>query len=78
MLVDGAIYADGSPKQLLRNDDLLSQCKLTIPYPLQFCRELKRRGVDIGEHVSEKEVEKALWEFHLSNCLTLTAMEGLG
>ncbi|PCL92673.1 energy-coupling factor transporter ATPase [Paenibacillus lautus] len=76
VLEGGMVAADGSPKELLLQDDLLRRCRLKAPFALQLCRELKARGIDIGELVREKEVLEALWSYHSKRFLTATGTGG--
>lgn len=76
VLDGGMIAADGSPGELLLQEDLLRRCTLKAPFALQLCRELKARGIDIGEWVREKEVLEALWAYHSKRYLTATGTEG--
>lgn len=77
MILDGGMLtADGSPRELLLREDLLQRCRLKAPYALQLCRELKERGIDIGELVREKEVQEALWSYHSKRLLTATGTGG--
>ncbi len=70
VVADGGILADGSPDDLLRDDELLELCRMQQPFPLQLCRALQRRGIDIGEHIREEEVLSALWTYHSSKSPT--------
>ena len=70
VLADQTIAADGKPQDILKRDDLMQRCRLLTPYPLQLCRELKLRGIDIGEYIDEREVLAALWEYHSKTCPT--------
>jgi len=76
VLDGGMIAADGSPRELLLQDELLQRCRLKAPFALQLCRELKARGIDIGELVREKEVLEALWAYHSKRYLTATGTGG--
>lgn len=76
VLDGGMIVADGSPGELLLQEDLLQRCRLKAPFALQLCRELKARGIDIGELVREKEVLEALWAYHSKRYLTATGTGG--
>lgn len=76
VLDGGMVVADGSPKELLLQDDLLRRCRLKAPFALQLCRELKARGIDIGELVREKEVLEALWSYYSKRFLTATGTGG--
>ncbi|EFU43167.1 ABC transporter related protein [Paenibacillus vortex V453] len=76
VLDGGMVTADGSPRELLLREDLLQRCRLKAPFALQLCRELKERGIDIGELVREKEVQEALWLYHSKRYLTTTGTGG--
>lgn len=76
VLDGGMVTADGSPRELLLREDLLQRCRLKAPFALQLCRELKERGIDIGELVREKEVQEALWLYHSKRFFTATGTGG--
>ncbi|MEC0202168.1 energy-coupling factor transporter ATPase [Paenibacillus lautus] len=76
VLDGGMVTADGSPRELLLQEELLQRCRLKVPFALQLCRELKARGIDIGELVREKEVLEALWSYHSKRSLTATGTGG--
>lgn len=61
MLADGKILAAGKPEQLLVREDLLARCRIAPPATLAFCRELAKRGIDIGHHLDERKAVDALW-----------------
>lgn len=69
-LSDGTIAADGRPLDVLRNDEVLERCRLKPPFLLQLCKELRKRGTDIGDHLDESEVLEALWEYNSKKSLT--------
>lgn len=76
MLDGGSIIGDGSPSELFRDEKLLEACRLQTPYCLQLCRELKLLGVDIGEHLGEREVLEQLWNLGLKKSPIDMAMPG--
>ncbi|MEK3732466.1 ATP-binding cassette domain-containing protein [Paenibacillus sp. FSL M8-0334] len=73
---DGGIVADGSPRDLLGQDELLQMCRLKPPYPLLLSRELRQRGIEIGDCLSESEVAEALWAYHLNGYRIATGTGG--
>ncbi|MGV2787399.1 energy-coupling factor ABC transporter ATP-binding protein, partial [Clostridium perfringens] len=76
VLDGGMVTADGSPRELLLQEALLQRCRLKVPFALQLCRELKARGIDIGELVREKEVLEALWSYHSKRVLPAAGTGG--
>ena len=71
----GGIACDGRPGDLLVREEVLGLCGLQPTYALQLCRELRRRGIDIGLHAGEKEAAEALWAYNsiVSRTVTRTA-----
>lgn len=64
ILVDGAVAADGPPASIFCQEELLRQSRLKPPFALQLCRELQRRGIDVGVHVDERKLVDALWAYY--------------
>lgn len=64
-IAGGTIIADGKPIDLLADEHVLTACRLTMPYTLLLCKQLKEKGIDIGDHVDEDKVVEALWTYTL-------------
>lgn len=63
-LQDGAVAADGTPKEILADGELLLRCRLKAPFARRLAEALKMRGVDVGEAWNEKELIRGLWAFN--------------
>jgi len=57
----GKLAGDMPPAELFRNERLLEQCNLRMPYPWQLARELERHGIHTGVPAGEKELIDKLW-----------------
>ncbi|OUM94585.1 MAG: energy-coupling factor ABC transporter ATP-binding protein [Thermobacillus sp. ZCTH02-B1] len=66
VLDGGTVIADGAPRDILRRDDLLKAGGMRPTFALQVCRELRKRGVDIGDHPDEEGLVEALWRYKWS------------
>lgn len=64
LLHQGSIIADGDPKQLLHQEELLATCRLLPTYTMQLCRQLQKAGIPIDLYDTEEEVLQALWALH--------------
>lgn len=73
-LVDGAIAADCKPYELWLQDELLQSCGLKPSFIVQLGRELQIRGLELGDHLHEREVIDALWELHARTLAIRTAI----
>ena len=45
----GKIVLSGKPDEVLRQEETLKSCSLTLPRPVKICRELRRGGLAIGD-----------------------------
>lgn len=64
-IADGEVIADLEPLKLLTREDVLRACRLNMPYTLLLCKQLRERGINIGDHVDEDKVVEALWTYTL-------------
>lgn len=74
VLAEGRVAADLAPAELLRSEPLMAACRLRPPYALQVSRALRRRGVDVGECLTGKELTDALWR--LRSIMSLAVGKG--
>ncbi|WP_379127963.1 ATP-binding cassette domain-containing protein [Paenibacillus sp. sgz500958] len=57
----GGLAGDMSPAELFRNEKLLEECNLRMPYPWRLARELEKHGIHTGVPAGEKELIDKLW-----------------
>ena len=48
---DGKVSLDGTPQEVFKNVEYLRSVGLDVPKPLELAKELKKRGVTIGENI---------------------------
>lgn len=65
VLNEGKVAADRTPEELFQDESLLALCRLKEPFPMQVCRQLRERGIQIGLHLGEKELMEELCRFNL-------------
>ncbi|MCQ2441285.1 MAG: energy-coupling factor transporter ATPase [Clostridia bacterium] len=67
VLNDGSIIADGTPKEIFSNIDMLKRAGLDVPQTTELLHRLKTNGVDIKTNViSIKETAQEIYSaFHL-------------
>ncbi len=59
---DGRILADGSPRDVFAQGDLLTDLGLDVPQPTALCAALRQAGVDIPLALTPEECAQALQE----------------
>ena len=65
LMQDGKILANGTPREVLTNPDLLKQTKLKPPMPIQLYYELKSQGIELDEcPLSNDELTEALSQLY--------------
>lgn len=71
LLANGTVAADGAPKELLQQKELLAACRLKAPFVRQLGAALSRRGISAGDSPAgeawdEEGMVEALWRYHSS------------
>lgn len=59
---EGRLLAKGSPRQIFEDELLLKKAGLELPLPARLARELKKRGVDVGQPLTKEELKDSLCE----------------
>ena len=62
VLDGGHIALDGTPEEVFRHADRLTELTLDIPFAMRLSHELQQRGVSVGTHASESALETELVE----------------
>lgn len=62
-IADRQLIANGPPRQVLQQDEVLKRCRIRSPFSLQVSRALQKKGLDIGKAVTDTELEEALWAY---------------
>lgn len=62
VLSDGKIVADGNPRQIFGDEELLSKAKLRTPFIAQAKKAFEKKGIHIPDNVEDlASLEEALW-----------------
>ncbi|MCL6457843.1 MAG: ATP-binding cassette domain-containing protein [Gorillibacterium sp.] len=65
-LQNGTLVADGTPEELLQQDELLTLLRLKPPFALALGRELLDRGLTIRPSMDESKLLEDLWALYSS------------
>ena len=72
VLREGRIALDGTPEEVLTQDEMLRSLNLDIPFATQLSRLLQDRGIDIPTFVDREPLKEALWRLYSSTSATPT------
>lgn len=61
VLREGQIVLDGTPEEVLTQDEVLRELNLDIPFATQLSRLLQDKGIDIPTFVDREALKEALW-----------------
>ena len=62
-MTKGSIIADGTPKEVFRNVQLLKQAGLAVPETVELCWQLRQEGIDLPlDALSDEECAQALYQ----------------
>lgn len=62
VLNDGEIYAEGTPEEIFKRADELEALGLSVPTACRIALDLKKKGVNIGEPLTDEELGDKLCE----------------
>lgn len=74
VLREGKIVLDGTPEEVLTQDDELRKLNLDIPFTTQLSRLLQDRGIDIPTFVDREHLKEALWLLYSNTSATPTRL----
>lgn len=74
VLREGKIVLDGTPEEVLTQDDELRKLNLDIPFATQLSRLLQDRGIDIPTFVDREHLKEALWLLYSNTSATPTRL----
>lgn len=74
VLCEGRIVLDGTPEEVLTQDDELRKLNLDIPFATQLSRLLQDRGIDIPTFVDREHLKEALWLLYSNTSATPTRL----
>lgn len=74
VLREGKIVLDGTPEEVLTQDDELRELNLDIPFTTQLSRLLQDRGIDIPTFVDREHLKEALWLLYSNTSATPTRL----
>mgnify|MGYP004640800161 FL=1 len=62
VLNDGEVYAEGTPEEIFKRADELESLGLSVPTACRIALDLKKKGVDLGEPLTDEELGDKLCE----------------
>lgn len=74
VLREGRIALDGSPEEVLTQDEVLRELNLDIPFATQLSRLMQDRGIDIPTFVDREPLKEALWLLYSNTSATPTRL----
>ena len=74
VLREGKIVLDGTPEEVLTQDDELRKLNLDIPFATQLSRLLQDKGIDIPTYVDREHLKEALWLLYSNTSATPTRL----
>ena len=60
VMKEGCCVLDGTPDEVLTQDDVLRDLNLDIPFAAQMSRMLQNRGVSVGTHIETTSLKEEL------------------
>lgn len=72
VLREGQIVLDGTPEEVLTQDEVLRELNLDIPFATQLSRLLQDRGIEIPTFVDQDSLKEALWHWYSNTSATPT------
>ena len=66
VLEDGLCVLDGTPQDVLTQDEMLRHLNLDVPFATQISRMLQDRGIAISTHINTKTLKEELCQLRLS------------
>ena len=67
VMKEGRCVLDGTPEEVLTQDEVLRDLNLDIPFAAQMSRLLQDRGVSIGTHIETPSLKEELSRVHSRN-----------
>lgn len=74
VLREGRIVLDGTPEEVLTQDEVLRELNLDIPFATQLSRLLQDKGIDIPTFVDRDSLKEALWLLYSNTSATPTRL----
>lgn len=74
VLREGRIVLDGTPEEVLTQDEVLRELNLDIPFATQLSRLLQDKGIDIPTFVDREALKEALWLLYSNTSATPTRL----
>lgn len=62
VLNDGEVYAEGTPEEIFKRADELESLGLSVPTACRIALDLKKKGVNLGEPLTDEELGDKLCE----------------
>ena len=70
----GEIVMQGKPEEVLKREEELEKCSLTLPRPLQICRRLRAVGVEVSDSLTPENLAAQIVSVMEKTPVTLPAL----
>lgn len=67
VMKEGHVVMDGTPSEVLNNEEELVQMQLDIPFSLKFVNEMKKHGISLKREIRMEKVVDELCRLRLEN-----------
>lgn len=67
VMKEGHVVMDGTPSEVLNNEEKLVQMQLDIPFSLKFVNEMKKHGISLKREIRMEKVVDELCRLRLEN-----------
>lgn len=67
VMKEGHVVMDGTPSEVLNNEEELVQMQLDIPFSLKFVNEMKKHGISLKREIRMEKVVNELCRLRLEN-----------
>ncbi len=70
----GEIVMQGKPEEVLKREEELEKCSLTLPRPLQICRRLRAVGLNVSDSLTPEKIAEQILSITERTPVTLPAI----
>ena len=68
VMKEGKVVMDGTPAEVLNNEEELIKMQLDIPFSLKFVNEMKKQGIVLKREIQMEKVVDELCRLRFENC----------
>lgn len=66
VLNNGKVVKDGTPEEILTDENLMYSLELDVPFAYKLSKKLSENGINVGTNLKEKELIEKLCQLNLS------------